>query len=107
MALHAEPSARGCKTYGYQRAAPTNIQEVPEWIAVLLVVEQQLDRLLSIFNRHFQAAYSSPVRVLALEEAAVAWDDVGTRVAGHFHETIRRVYNRIIGFPTFESKSSR
>ncbi len=66
----------------------TNVEQVPKGIPVLLVVEQQLDRLLSVVDGRLETSHRRSIGVLALQEATVPWDDIGPRIARHLDEAV-------------------
>ena len=74
-----------------------DVQQVPERLAALLVVEQQLDALVAPVERVLDPLHALPVGVPPLQEAAVARDDVGAGVAGHFDEAVRGINDGIVG----------
>ncbi|TKW49107.1 hypothetical protein CTA1_4679 [Colletotrichum tanaceti] len=73
---------------------------VPERVAVLLVVQYQLDRFFAFVDGRLEPADGSPVGVLPLEEPAVSRDDLGARVAGDLDEAVRGEHNRVVGQAT-------
>ena len=75
-----------------------DVQQVPEGLAVLPVVQQQLDALAAAVDRDLDPLHALHVCMAALQEAAVARDDVGARVAGHFDEAVAREDDRVVGF---------
>lgn len=50
----------------------TNVKEIPEGVAVLLVVEKQLDRFSSLVNGFGEAVDGRRICQLSLEEPAIA-----------------------------------
>lgn len=73
---------------GFKGFDLTDVKQVPERIAILLVIQKQLNRLLSVINGRFQSTDRGSVGVRSLEKPAVSGDNLGTRVAGNFYEAV-------------------
>ena len=78
----------------------TDIEQVPERVSVLLIVEQQLDCLPAFDHRIPQAPHRYGVRQLSLQEPAVPRDDFRATIPGDLDQPVRSIHNGIVGEAT-------
>jgi len=79
------------------KADLTNVEQIPERFPTLLVIQKQLHRLLSSFNRCLQSLGSRAIRVIALQKSTIARNNFSPCVTRNADKPIGRINNRIIG----------
>lgn len=74
------------------------IQQIPKRLAILALVEKELDAFLAFLDCGAQATHGGAVGVTRLQEAAIARDDVVARIASDFDETFGGEHDGVVGF---------
>ena len=73
-----------------------HIEQIPERLAVLLLIQQDFDRLFPFVNRHSESLDSGLVCMYHLQESTVPGNNLIALVSRDFDEPIRSEGDRIV-----------